>query len=416
MQTTIIDFIRPCRPGRRRTSAHDAVPVPLALGGLLLLGLAACSNDQPTSPELIAQGKQTFRYDTFGDETKWTDALRMNEAISAVDPATALSVGLKVDADALPPAVVSGIQNGSISLTDPATTLALLKLDAVLGVKATVTPVNGKDTVTRVGITCALCHSTVDNSFAQGIGKRLDGWPNRDLDVGAIVALSPALDDPTRAIFKSWGRGRYDPRFNFDGKNGPQEIPPAYGLQDVNSITVTGDGADIAYWNRYVAVTQMGGHGSFSEPRTGVSVTNGTDDLVSSKLPALQAYQLSIPAPAPPAGSFDALAAARGKQVFDGTCATCHSGPEFTDANTRLHPVSDSMGEPEPSGVPSYASRSATKMYRTAPLKGIWQHPPYFHNGTAATLEDVVSIYNDRRSLGLTSDQRADVVQYLKSL
>jgi len=416
MQTTIIDFIRPCRPGRRRTSAHDAVPVPLALGGLLLLGLAACSNDQPTSPELIAQGKQTFRYDTFGDETKWTDTLHLDQVISTVDPTTALSVGLKVDSEALPPAVVNGIQNGSISLTDPATTIALLKLDAVLGVKATVSTVNGKDTLTRVGITCALCHSTVDNSFAQGIGKRLDGWPNRDLDVGAIVALSPALDDPTRAIFKSWGRGRYDPRFNFDGKNGPQEIPPAYGLQDVNSITVTGDGADIAYWNRYVAVTQMGGHGSFSEPRTGVSVTNGTDDLVSSKLPALQAYQLSIPAPAPPAGSFDALAAARGKQVFDGTCATCHSGPEFTDANTRLHPVSDSMGEPEPSGVPSYASRSATKMYRTAPLKGIWQHPPYFHNGTAATLEDVVNIYDDRRSLGLTSDQRADLVQYLKSL
>jgi len=163
-------------------------------------------------------------------------------------------------------------------------------------------------------------------------------------------------------------------------------------------------------------VTQMGGHGSFSEPRTGVSVTNGTDDLVSSKLPALQAYQLSIAAPSPPAGSFDQAAATRGKTVFDGTCATCHSGPEFTDANTRLHPVSDSMGEPEPDGVPSYASRSATRMYRTAPLKGVWQHAPYFHNGTAATLEDVVSIYNTRRSLGLTSDQQADLVQYLKSL
>ena len=398
-----------------RSSNHESL-VPLVLAMPAILALVGCGSSGSSSADQVAEGKQTFRYETFGDETKWTDTLHLDQVISTVDPTTALSVGLKVDSEALPPAVVSGIQNGSISLTDPATTLALLKLDAVLGVKATVTPVNGKDTVTRVGITCALCHSTVDNSFAQGIGKRLDGWPNRDLDVGAIVALSPALDDPTRAIFKSWGRGRYDPRFNLDGKNGPQEIPPAYGLQDVNSITVTGDGADIAYWNRYVAVTQMGGHGSFSEPRTGVSVTNGTDDLVSSKLPALQAYQLSIPAPAPPPGSFDASAAARGKQVFDGTCATCHSGPEFTDANTRLHPVSDSMGEPEPSGVPSYASRSATKMYRTAPLKGIWQHPPYFHNGTAATLEDVVNIYNDRRSLGLTSDQRADLVQYLKSL
>ncbi len=383
----------------------------------LLAAIVGCGgNSGSSNADQIAQGKQTFRYDTFGDETKWTDTLRLNEAINTVDPTTALTVGLKVDAEALPPAVVSGIQNGSISLTDPATTLALVKLDAVLGVKGTVTSVNGKDTLTRVGITCALCHSTVDDSFAKGIGKRLDGWPNRDLNVGAIVALSPALDAPTKEVFNSWGPGRYDPRFNLDGKNGPQVIPPAYGLEGIHSITSTGDGSDIEYWNRYVGVTQMGGHGSFSEPRTGVSVTNGTDDLISSKLPALQAYQLSIPAPAPPAGSFDPAAAARGKVVFDATCASCHSGPEFTDANTRLHPVSDSMGEPEPSGVPSYASRSATKMYRTAPLKGVWQHPPYFHNGTAATLEDVVSIYNDRRSLGLTSDQRADLVQYLKSL
>ena len=407
--------------GRHFTLSRDPRGSPLGLVAALLVGMLGAigcgsSSNGPSNDELVAQGKQIFRFDTFGDETKWTDALRMNEVISTVEPTTALTVGLKVDSEALPASVVTGIQNGSISLTDPATTLALLKLDAVVGVKATVTTVNGTDTLTRVGITCALCHSTVDDSFTHGVGKRLDGWPNRDLNVGAIVALSPALDEATKAIFNSWGPGRYDPRFNLDGKNGPQEIPPAYGLQDVHSVTVTGDGTDLAYWNRYVAVTQMGGHGSFSEPRTGVSVTNGTDDLVSSKLPALQAYQLSIAAPAPPAGSFDQAAATRGKTVFDGTCATCHSGPEFTDANTRLHPVSDSMGEPEPDGVPSYASRSATRMYRTAPLKGVWQHAPYFHNGTAATLEDVVSIYNTRRSLGLTSDQQADLVQYLKSL
>ena len=407
--------------GRHFTLSRDPRGSPLGLVAALLVGMVGAigcgsSSNGPSNDELVAQGKQIFRFDTFGDETKWTDALRMNEVISTVDPTTALTVGLKVDSEALPASVVTGIQNGSISLTDPATTLALLKLDAVVGVKATVTTVNGTDTLTRVGITCALCHSTVDDSFTHGVGKRLDGWPNRDLNVGAIVALSPALDEATKAIFNSWGPGRYDPRFNLDGKNGPQEIPPAYGLQDVHSVTVTGDGTDLAYWNRYVAVTQMGGHGSFSEPRTGVSVNNGTDDLVSSKMPALQAYQLSIAAPAPPAGSFDQAAATRGKTVFDGTCATCHSGPEFTDANTRLHPVSDSMGEPEPDGVPSYASRSATRMYRTAPLKGVWQHAPYFHNGTAATLEDVVSIYNTRRSLGLTSDQQADLVQYLKSL
>ncbi len=281
--------------------------------------------------------------------------------------------------------------------------------------KGTVERVGGKATLTRLGITCALCHSTVDDSFAHGVGKRLDGWPNRDLDVGAIVALSPVLDDATKAVFSSWGPGKYDPRFNLDGKNAPSVIPPAYGLAGIHRITVTGDGDDIAYWNRYVAVTQMGGHGTFSEPRTGVNVTNGTDDQVSGKLPALQAYQLTLAAPTPPAGSFDAAAAARGQGLFAGkaACATCHSGPELTDANTRLHPVSDSMAEPE---TPSYASRSATKLYRTSPLKGVWQHPPYFHDGSAATLDDVVNAYDSRRSLGLTAQEKADLVQYLKSL
>ena len=343
----------------------------------------------------------------------------MHEVISAaVDPTTALSVGLKVDADALPAAVVAGIQDGSIDLKSPATTIALLKLDAVVGVKGTVETVNGHDTLTRVGITCALCHSTVDNSFAPGIGKRLDGWPNRDLDPGAIIALSPALPAASKAVYKSWGPGKYDPRFNLDGLNGPQVIPPAYGLAGIHRITSTGDGDDIAYWNRYVGVTQMGGHGTFSDRRIGVNVTNGTDDLISAKLPALQAYQLSLPAPAPPAGSFDSVAAERGKALFNGagTCATCHSGDALTDANLQLHPPTDVVSEPEPNGAPSYASRSATKQYRTAPLHGLWQHAPYFHNGSAATLEDVVRTYNQRKSLGLPDNQIADLVQYLKSL
>jgi mono/diheme cytochrome c family protein len=392
----------------------------------MALGLAACgggggdnnnaSVDQPPDPALAKQGQDIFRFDTFGDETKWTDQLRMHEVIAAaVDPTTALAVGLKVDAEALPAAVVAGIQNGSISLKDPATTVALLKLNAVLGVKGTVETVNGKDTLTHVGITCALCHSTVDNSFAPGIGKRLDGWPNHDLNPGAIIALSPALTAQQKAVFNSWGKGKYDPRFNLDGLNKPADIPPAYGLLGVHKVTVTGDGDELAYWNRYVAVTQMGGHGTFVEPRTGVSVTNGTDDLVSSKLPALQAYQLSIAAPVPPTGSFDSAAAARGKAVFDGQgkCATCHSGPKFTDANERLHPATDSMAEPE---SPSYAARSATKQYRTSPLAGVWQHAPYFHNGSAPTLEAVVQTYNSRMALGLTAAQQADLVQYLKSL
>ncbi|PSL83546.1 hypothetical protein C7T35_15605 [Variovorax sp. WS11] len=364
---------------------------------------------------LIAEGQKIFRFDTFGDEARWTDTLRMHEVIStAVSPATALAVGLKVDAEALPPSVVAGIQDGSVDLASPATTVALLKLDAVVGLKGTVETVNGKDALTRVGITCALCHSTVDNSFAPGIGKRLDGWANRDLNPGAIIALSPALDAARKAVYLSWGKGKYDPRFNIDGLNKPVVIPPAYGLEGIHSVTFTGDGADIAYWNRYVAVTQMGGQGNFSDPRLNLNITNGTVDLVTSKLAALQAYQLSLKAPAAPAGSFDPAAAARGKMVFDGAgkCVTCHSGALLTDANSTLHPPADSMAEPE---TPSYAARSATRMYRSSPLRGAWQHAPYFHDGSAATLEEVAATYNTRRSLGLTPQEIADLAQYLKS-
>jgi len=388
--------------------------------------IAACTFDSPRSTDssfdataTIARGKQIFRYDTFGDETLWTDTLRMHEVIaSSVDPTTALSVGLKVDAEALPAAVVQGIKDGSISLTSPDTTIALLKLDAVVGLRGTVESVGGKDRLIRVGVTCALCHSTVDDSFAPGIGKRLDGWPNRDLNPGAIIALSPALPAATKAVYNSWGKGRYDPRFNQDGKNGPQVIPPAYGLAGVHRITATGDGEDLAYWNRYVSVTQMGGHGTFSEPRTGVRVTNGTDDQVSGKLAALQAYQLSIAAPAAPAGSFDRAAASRGQALFNGAghCAACHSGPELTDANRRLHSPAEVVSEPETGGAPGYASRSATREYRTAPLRGVWQHPPYFHNGSAPTLAAVVRTYNARKSLGLSEGQITDLAEYLKSL
>jgi hypothetical protein len=402
------------RPARRTLQAQS-----LYIAALLL----ACNGSgpvQPTPPDpaLVAQGSDIFRFDTFGDETFWTDTLHLNEVIqSAVDPTTALAVGLKVDTDSLPPAVVQGIQNGTVSLTSPATTVALLRLNAVVGVMGTVQTVNGKDTLTRVGITCAFCHSTVDNSFAKGIGKRLDGWPNHDLNPGAIIALSPAPTLAQKAVYNSWGPGRYDPRFNFDGQNGPQVIPPAYGLLGLSSITVTGDGSDVAYWNRYVGVTQMHGHGSFSEPRTGVNVQN-PPDLVSSKLPALQAYQLSLPAPPPPAGSFDPAAAARGQLVFNGParCATCHTGSLLTDANLRLHSPGEVVSEPEPNGAPSYASCSATKMYRTAPLHGLWQHPPYFHNAIAPTLEAVVELYNAKKSLSLTAQQQADLVQYMKSL
>ena len=388
-----------------------------AMVGVLAVLASGCGgNDDDNHRDLVAEGKQVFRYDTFGDEAKWTDTLRMHEVIAAaVDPTTALSVGLKVDVDALPQSVKDGIAAGTVDLNSPATTLALLKLDAVVGLKGKVSTQNGADTLERVGVTCALCHSTVDNSFAPGIGKRLDGWPNRDLNVGAIIALSPAVSSSEKALLNGWGPGMYDPRHNIDGLNKPVVIPPAYGLAGIGKITFTGDGNEIAYWNRYVAVTQMGGLGTFADPRLPLSVTNGAVDRVSDKLPALQAYQLSLAAPAAPAGSFDASAAARGKLVFEGKgqCVTCHTGSLFTDANAVLHPPADSVVEPE---TPSYASRSATKMYRSTPLKGLWQHAPYFHDGSAATLEDVVTTYNTKRGLGLLSQEIADLAQYLKSL
>ncbi|MEO7217608.1 MAG: hypothetical protein ABI026_05395 [Gemmatimonadaceae bacterium] len=361
----------------------------------------------------MASGKQIFRFDTFGDEKFWTDTLHMEQVIqAAVDPTTALAVGLKVDMDTLPDAIVQAIRAGQVDLRSPATTVALIKLGAVVGVRGTVVTVNGRDSLTRVGITCALCHSTVDNAFAPGIGHRLDGWPNRDLNPGAIIALSGALTPAQKAVYNSWGAGRYDPRYNFDGLNGPTVIPPAYGLAGLHSVTFTGDGADLKYWNRYVGVTQMHGQGNFSEPRLGINVQQPPPNLVEPKLAALQAYQLSLAAPAAPAGSFDAAAAARGQVVFAGAgkCAQCHVGQEFSDGNTRLHALSEIPTDP------AYALRTATRKWRTSPLRGVWQHPPYFHDGSAATLADVVDRYDTKLSLNLTAQQKSDLVQYLKSL
>ena len=392
-------------------------PAALALlaASTLLAGCGGGDSPAGPAPELVASGQQIFRYDTFGDETQWTDTLRMHEVIETVSPKTALAVGLKVDAEALPAAVVDGVRNGTVDLDDPQTTLALIKLDAVIGVKGVVETVGGVERLRRVGITCALCHSTVDDSFAKGIGRRLDGWANRDLNPGAIIALSPALDAAKKAVYQSWGPGMYDPRFNIDGIGKPVVIPPAFGLAGVHKTTFTGDGDDIAYWNRYVAVTQMGGHGNFTDARLNLDITHGTEDLVSDKLPALQAYQLSLAPPPAPAGSFDASAAARGRTLFNGTarCATCHTGSTFTDANFRLHATTDSMAEPE---TPSYAARTATGKYRTTPLRGAWQHAPYFHDGSAATLDAAVETYNRRLGLGLSAQDVQDVAQYVRSL
>ena len=384
-----------------------------------LVGVAAlqsCEGDRVMGPrldpQLVAEGKEIFRYDTFGDEQYWTDTLRMHEVIqSAVSPRAALSVGLKVDVEALPQAVLDAIAAGQVDLDDPAVTVTLLKLNAVVGAKGTVETINGRDTLTRFGITCAVCHSTVDNSFAPGIGKRLDGWPNTTLNPGAIVALSPAVDAATKAVLNSWGPGKYDPRINFDGKNTPLVLPPAYGLRGVDKETFTAEGP-VSYWNAYVAVTQMHGQGNFSDPRLGVNIVQ-TPDLVTSKLPALAEYQLSLEAPPAPEGSYDVAAALRGRTVFNGAgrCVTCHLGPNFTDVNTgKLHAPSETGMDP------AYAERTTQKAYRTTPLRGLWQHAPYFHDGSAATLVDVVEHYNSVRSLNLTDAQKRDLVEYLKTL
>jgi hypothetical protein len=368
-------------------------------------------------------GQDVFRFDTFGDEQLWTSTLQLHKAVASVSPRVALSVGLKVDVDALPAATIAALKAGTVNLDDPAVTLQLLSANAVVGV---IGRVSG-GVLQSVGVTCALCHSTVDNSLAPGIGKRLDGWPNRTLNVGAIIALSPVLNSTQKAVFTSWGPGKYDPRLQaFNGTNFielnrstlPVVIPPAYGLRQVGFETFTGDGP-ISYWNNYVAVTQMGGHGNFSDPRIGLTITQAPPDLVPPRLPALHDYQLSLRAPDPPRGSFNVTAAQRGRQLFNGAarCETCHRPPAFTDVMRGRDNSMPLLHAPSETGMePVYASRTATRQYRTTPLSGIWQHPPYFHDGSAADLLAVVNHYDKVLSLGLSSAQKADLVEYLKSL
>ena len=427
-------------PPRRKTQ------VPVAALGFIMFtagaALSACGTTKPAAegtPPLaaaepqakqessateIAEGQRIFRFETFGDEQLWTDQLHLNEVVEKnVDPTTALKVGLKVDADALPAGILE-----KVDLKSPATTVALLKMNAVVGLQATVDPSNH---ITRLGVTCALCHSTVDNSLAPGIGRRLDGWPNLDLDVGKIVGLSQsAAIAPFVAEFAEWGPGKYDARHHaFDGRrlillntpSIPVVIPPAYGLRGVGFETYTGDGP-ISYWNAYVGITQMGGEGTFDDPRIPLTVRQ-RPDRVQRKLPALLAYQLSLPAPPPPAGSFDPAAAARGQQVFDdpalgeGRCARCHIPPTYTDVLSGpdatipvLHDADEISADAE------YASRSATGMYRTTPLRALWQHPPYFHDGRAADLFAVVAHYETTFGFTLTAQQKADLVAFLQSL
>lgn len=397
---------------------------------------------------MLEDGKQTFRFDTFGDEVFWSDALQLHQAIAGanlggvgpgVSPNTALAVGLKVDSDALPASLISQLKHGRVNLDDPATTLALLKLDAVVGLKGTF---NGDGSLKSIGITCAFCHSTVDDSFAPGIGQRLDGWANRDLNVGAIAALSPNLQPVAqllgvsqpivRTVLQSWGPGRFDAElfldgkaFRPDGKSASTLIPPAFGLAGVNLHTWTGWGS-VTHWNAFVANLEMHGQGTFYDPRLNdaakfpIAAANGfgnvrsNPDLITAKLPALQFYQLAIPAPAAPAGSFDPAAAARGQAVFttQAKCSLCHVPPIYTEPGWNMH-------TPAEIGIDDFqAKRSPDERYRTAPLKGLWTHQKggFYHDGRFSTLRDVVDHYNSFLGTNLSEQQKLDLVEYLKSL
>jgi hypothetical protein len=434
----------------RLLAVLGAVAVLLLLGGVVLNGtVGALSANRAGSAEspLLRQGKQVFRFDTFGDQAFWGDALRLHKAIEGsanggvgpgVSPKTALAVGLKVDAAAIPRDVAAAIKAGKVDLNDPKTTLALLKLNAVVGVKGYF---NGDGTLRSMGITCAFCHSIVDDSFAPGIGRRLDGWPNQDLDVGKIVSLAPSLkpftallgvDEATvKKVLLSWGPGKFDAELAMDGKafrpdggSAASRIPPAFGLAGVNLATYTGWGS-VTYWNAFVANLEMHGRGSFYDPRLDDASrfpvaakarfghVRSSPDLITSKLGPLHAYQLSLVAPRPPKGSFDRAAAARGAKIFNGKagCANCHMPPLFTEPGYNLHKPAETCSDA------FLANRSPTGMYRTTPLKGMFAKSKrgFGADGAFPTLLAVVNHYDSCFKLGLTAPEKSDLVQFLKS-
>ena len=399
---------------------------------------------------MMDEGRKTFRYDTFGDEAFWGDTLKLHRAVvgtakggvgPGVSPKTALSVGLKVDVEALPAPVIDALKKGQVDLDSVDTTLALLRANAVVGVTGIF---DSSKNLTSMGIQCSLCHSTVDDSFAPGIGRRLDGWPNRDLNVGAIVNLSPDLsavssllgvpEETVRTVLTSWGPGRFNAELFLDRKavgpdGGAAEaaplIPPAFGLAGVNLATYTGFGS-ATYWNAFVANLEMHGKGTFVDSRlanasdypvaasAGFANVRNTPDLITSKLGALQFYQLAIPAPAPKPGSFDVAAAARGQTVFEGAakCGSCHVAPLFTEPGWNMHTGAEI-------GIDDFqSSRSPDKRYRTTPLKGLSAHTKggFYHDGRFPTLEAVVDHYDSAHGLSLAPAQKSDLVEYLKSL
>ena len=389
---------------------------------------------------MLAEGRHTFRFDTFGDEDFWGGTLKLHEAVRTLTPRQALGLGLKVDVTALPANVVEALRRGAVNLDDPAVTALLLRRNAVLGVTGFFTG----STLTSVGIQCAFCHSTVDDALAPGVGRRLDGWANRDLNVGEIIAAAPDLSliagllgktqDEVRTVLRGWGPGKFDAELLLDGKTeGPNGsaatlIPPAFGLAGVNGHTWTGNWGTVSYWNAFVANLEMRGKGTFFDPRLDnaeqypVAAANpelfghkrDDEDRISPKLPALHFYQLAIPAPAPPEGSFDEAAAERGDELFEGKakCAGCHVEPTGSEPGWNFHPGEDVC-------IDNFqADRAPDKVYRTSPLNGLWTHTKggFFHDGRFPTLRAVVDHYDDCFDLGLSDREKNDVVEYLKSL
>ncbi len=437
-------------PAKRTRAARIGIPLFASAVVMSLLGAATKQSAPPTTASLLEQGKQTFRFDTFGDEDFWGGTLGLHQAIegqkfggvgAGVSPATALKVGLKVDADAVPPDVIEGILHGRVDLNDPATTLALLKFNAVVGVTGFFNPDGSLKTM---GIQCALCHSTVDDSVAPGIGHRLDGWANRDLNVGAIISLAPNLQpfttllsvsaDTVRTVLGSWGPGKFDAELILDGKafrpdGSPAAtlIPPAFGLAGVNLHTWTGWGS-VPYWNAFVANLDMHGKGRFWDPRLndatqfpiaarfgfGNVMIGPDDDRITSKLPALHLYQMSLQSPKLPDSAVDQGAAARGDELFSGKagCNTCHSEPLWTEPGWNLH-------TPQEICIDSFqADRAPDHRYRTAPLGGLFSHQKggFYHDGRFPTLGAVVDHYNSCMSLGLTEQEKGDLIEYLLTL
>ena len=399
--------------------------------------------------QMLTEGRRVFRYETFGDEAYWGATLKLHRAIAGaklggvgpgVSPKTALGVGLKVDVDAVPVAVAAALKAGAVDLDDPASTLVLLKANAVVGVTG---HFDARGTLTSLGVQCAFCHSTVDDSFAPGIGRRLDGWANRDLNVGAIVSLAPDLsaittllgvDEATvKKVLGSWGPGKFDAELNLDGKAFRPDgkpaatlIPPAFGLAGVNLHTWGGGWGTVSYWNAYVANLELNGRGNFFDARLDnaeqypvaararLGHKQNGPDMVTAHLGSLQFYQLALPVPKPKAGSFDAAAAGRGQRTFSGKarCSTCHVPPLFTEPGWNAH-------KPADIGIDDFqANRSPDKSYRTAPLRGLMTHAKggFYHDGRFADLAAVVEHYNQFQKLSLTDAEKRELIEYLKSL